>query len=133
MPTPFDELEDAVSEACDALYGEDFVTRPMLAGVNVKAVPDPERVSVGFRGIFDERGLHHEASSGGLTDFKRISVGRDDTAPALSVDDRELTRLARRPRDQIVRLATGSVYDISRLVPDGLGRTILKLRYVESA
>ena len=129
----FDALEDAVSAECDALFGEKFTTRPMVGGANVKAAPDPDRVPVQFTGIFDERGMYHEASAGGLTDFKRISVGRDDTAPTISVDDNELARLDRKPRDLVVRLKTGKVYEIARAVPDGMGRTVLKLRFVEAA
>ena len=43
MPSPFAALEDMVSDAIDATFGEAFEFRPMAAG-NVNAAPAADEI-----------------------------------------------------------------------------------------
>lgn len=132
-PAPFDELEDEVSAACDDLFGEAFELQPMRAPApNVRREPDTGRIKCGFRAIFDERPKFTEAGSGGLTDFKRISTGRDDTNSYLSVDDAELSKVDRRPGDRVLRIKTQALYELGNPRPDGMGRTVFPLTSIKA-
>lgn len=131
MSSAFDALEDAVSAACDALFAETFELRPMRSAPNVRAVADANREIQTFQAIFDDRARHQEAAGGGMTDFKRISVGRDDTRTTLSVDNAELARIDRRAGDRVLRVKTGVLYELGNPMPDGMGRTVFNLRHIQ--
>lgn len=132
--TPFDILEDRMSDAIDDVMAESFVFRPVYrpTDVNVRPITDPDRSDRGVVGVFDAR-TRIVASQPG----SRISKGGlelSSPTPNVSIDSRQFDS-SEHPRrsDQLLRVATGVLYEISNVADDGQGRYALDLKRLNQA
>jgi hypothetical protein len=126
VPSVFDALEDAVSDACDATFGEYFDVQEMVTAPNVRptaAAADPVRVT----GIFDdrERAQMLQGFRGGYGN----GPGVTSPSPRVSIDIRAFGGAPVADRLwQVTRVDTGEVFEVSDAKPDGEGRVLFHLK-----
>ncbi len=138
MPSPFAELEDRLSAAVDAHFGEDFVHLPMMqATPNSRREPDASRSSSPFVAVIDDR-------NPGSTSFARLGstsggIAHHGGAPQFTTSQPKLfveaSAFASEPvrLDRIQRVDTGDVYEITNLAKDGQGRLVFDMVKVAKA
>lgn len=130
MPSNWPALEQKLSSAVDATYGEAFLFRPMTQPANGSPAADGTRSEKTIEAVFDEKSKHFEALGNTLGDFARVSAGMSAGAPYLSVDENEFTagELPRR-LDRFRRATSGDVYEAADIKPDGQGRLKIMLKH----
>ena len=129
MPANFAALEDRLSAAVDAQFGEPFRFLPMHQPVtNARREQDSSRAVRNITAVFDDRnpGGTSFARLGSTSGGKAQSGGAPQFSasnPNLFVDEREFAA-GQMPRhlDRFQRLDTGDVYEIASLDKDGQGR-----------
>ena len=122
------ELENVLSDVVDDTFGEAFEFRPMArANVNVGSKADPGRTATRCRGVFGDR-AYTLPELGKVGNPPRHQAGPmlSLTNPMLSIDMRQLADPIR-AGDRFKRIATGDVYEVSDVQPDGQGRKRLEL------
>ena len=127
----FAALEDAISDACDGLYGESYEWQPMLAAPGGgRREPDSSRPVRRLVAIHDEPSI----ASKSLGDVIRTASQVTTTRPSINVDVRRLGGggLPRR-FDRLLRLDTGIVYEVNDVKPDGEGRVACAVDRVPGA
>lgn len=131
MASAWPAIEDGLSDAVDAAFAEGLELRPMIALPNARPSSDPDRSTRLVSGVFDEKSSKVEAQGAGLHEFARVSHGLATQKPIASIDQRQFANgeLPRR-LDRLQRVATGDVYEISEVDPDGQGRLKLILKHV---
>lgn len=127
MPTPFADRDAKLSRAVDRAFGEwfTFSARTAAADVDMPKVADATRPDFRAKGPFHaptQSGYPH--ARGALQDDN--AQGRAFTKPSTSIDDAAMKWLPREG-DTVRREFDGAVYEISRALPDGFGRTIFLL------
>jgi hypothetical protein len=127
MPTPFAVRDAKLSGAIDRAFGELFTLTAFMVGGDVDS---PKAVDQ-TRPSFDVVGCW-EAPAKSTIPHARGSV-QDDNAqkwnasmPSVSIADDSM-RWKPQPGDRIIRAFDGSAYQISKALPDGMGRTVLFL------
>lgn len=128
MASVFAALEDQLSAACDATFGEQFEMRPMKYGAGGgRRAPDPDRTTATITGIF-------EAPIYKSTEFGTEARG---SMPALlnrtmlSVAAQEFSAFGPpRQYDVAARLSTGDIYEISVVERDAEGRYRLGIKQI---
>lgn len=129
MATPFASRDAKLSGAIDRTFGETFTILPfsVAAGgdVNLPKTSDGSRQAFITTAVWDGPAKSSTPHARGATS--------DDTAhnwaaslPSISVADENLL-WAPQPGDRVLRAFDTGLYEISRALPDGMGRTILKL------
>lgn len=136
MPANFAALEDRLSAAVDAVFGESFRFIPMRQPTpNSRREADPGRAERTVIGVFDDRNPGSSsfarlgntkggvASSGGAPQFTSSN-------PMLFLDEVQMggTRIER--LDRFRRIDTGDVYEVTDITKDGQGRRKLVLAKV---
>lgn len=124
------EMENMVSEKVDATFGEAFEFRPMRQlTVNDRVQTDHDRSVRDVTGIFAAPTTDHELDVGRQT--RTHVYGGDGMArvilqqPRISFDERQFTTGALPRRlDQFKRAATGMIYSVEDVQPDGQGRMV---------
>lgn len=130
------DLMNDVSDACDAAFADEegFEFRPMRQlTVNDPVSADPDRSVVDVVAIFSALATDYDfgqrrpatARSLGGDAIGRASVG----LPRVGIDLRQLPEGCRK-LDRIKRKKTGDVYSIEDFQPDGQGRAVLPLAFV---
>lgn len=128
--TAFAEIADDISDICDDLFGEGFEFRPMAgADANARIGNDSTRAGRTVTAIFAEPALvmpelgHRVASKGFIG--KAIET---ITEPSLSVQEHQFDAEAPPRRlDRFKRIATGFLYSVEDVHPDGGGRLVVTL------
>lgn len=133
MSSPFDALEDRLSDAVDAQFAEPFTHLPMRQPTpNSRREPDGTRAAQTFQAVLDDR------NPGGAS-FARLGASSGGVAssggppqftasnPMLFVDARRLPAGLPVRLDRIRRAATGDVYEVGDIHKDGQGRWKLAL------
>lgn len=128
MTAPFAALEDRLSDAVDAMFGEDWTHLPMAQPTpNSRRQPDATRGPAQFRATIDDRN-HGSASfarlgatSGGVASHGG-APNFSASNPMLFVDERQFPAGIPVRLDRVRRTATGDVYEIADLHKDGQGR-----------
>lgn len=117
--TMFDDMLAAADVTVDAVYAETFAFQPMREVVNGDPVADESRPALAaFAAVFDEPGI---LAAAGRDAVRHVSAG-----PALSLRDGEGPATIRR-LDRFVRARTGTVYEVTAVVPDDFGRRVVTL------
>lgn len=128
MPSAFAALEDLVSDACDAVFGEPWELRPMrpAPGGGVRTADDT-RDTVTVTGIFSGP-LKRSTEFGSEARGSLPAIGNETS---VSIDQRQVPAPDRARRfDRLVREATGDVYEISQVWPDVEGRHKCWVKYL---
>lgn len=128
------DLENLLSDVVDGTYGELLEFRPMAdsSSVNSRPSADGSRAISDVKAVFSDRayampeldktgtGLRHQ--SGPMMSL---------TNPMISIDVRQLASQVQR-KDRFLRKATGDVYEVTDIQPDGQGRKRLELVHVKT-
>lgn len=125
MPGPFAALENRLSEACDAQFGEAFEFRPMLSGAGGgRRSADGDRAVKTVTGIFDDRSFNSQALGAVERTASQITLRH----AWLSVDRRQFTA-GQIPRrfDRFHRTGTERLYEAAEVQEDGEGRFRVRL------
>lgn len=118
----FDELLAHADRSIDRSFGETFNFQPMREIINGEAVPDEDRATVaGVQGVFAEHAEDYAMQGG-----SGFSPGRVSAAPRLSIRIDEWQFIVQK-FDRVTRLKTGQVYEVTKVLPDDLSRSILSL------
>lgn len=133
MPsTPFDARDAKLSRAVDRAFGEKFTFAAKKTAVDDVDLP---RVADATRPNFDAIGAFEKPAKGS-TPAARGST-QDDNAhkwnasmPSVCIADEALVWRPTRG-DRATRAFDGAVYEIARVMPDGMGRTIIFLTNVK--
>jgi hypothetical protein len=128
MATPFATRDARLSRAIERAFGEMFTFLPFLASgadLDLPRIPDASRTPFSATGVW-------EATTQSATPHARGAT-QDDNAhnwsvsmPSVSVDDNNLAWVPRMG-DRIQRQFDNSIYQISKVMPDGMGRTLFFL------
>lgn len=130
MSSPFDAiLEGIVESTVDQIFGDEeaFDFRPMATdgGVNGRPVADPARaVAPNVAAIYDDRPMEIDESG-----RDRDRPGYATHMPQISVRTALLPWELRRG-DESTRNATGEVFRIGEIEPDGQGRVNLQVTLI---
>lgn len=129
MPSVFAGLEDALSDAVDATFGELFDFIPMAqVNVNGRPAPDGSRTVQRFTAVIDNRdpgstSFERLGSTGGGHASKGGPPSFTATNPMLFFETRHLAANTNPRRlDRVKRIDTGEVYEIKAVEQDGQGR-----------
>lgn len=132
MPAPFAALENRLSAAVAATFGEDFILHPYRATPGQRREPDPDRQPRSFQAEIDDR-------NAGSTSFARLGKSSGGTAtsggapqfttsnPKLFVDLDRLGGSMPQRLDRIRRVDTAVVYEVTNIAKDGQGRLTLDM------
>lgn len=125
MPSVFSAMEDQLSDAVDATFGEQFEFQPKTPGAGGgRPSVDPSRAVREVNGIFDDRSF----SSKSFGDVARTAMQVSLRHQWLSIDKRQfLDDQQPRQKDGFKRLDTGVTYSVAEVTQDGEGRYKLRL------
>lgn len=125
MPSLFSSLENKLSDAVDAKFGEQFEFQPMTPGASGgRPSVDASRATRQVVGIFDDRSF----SSRSFGDVARTAMQVTLRHQWLSIDKRQfLDGQMPRQKDCFKRLDTGTTYSVAEVNQDGEGRYKLRL------
>jgi hypothetical protein len=122
MPSPFDAIEATIFREVAAVFGEQFVLRPMRARPNKGPVPDDDRQVICFTGQM--RQPHKSEHMGRLRPAGRADISvTQPQVEALLCDFPEPPRQG----DLVERVDPATVYEVSDIRPNGHGRCAIKL------
>lgn len=129
MGTPFDALDEMLSDAVNGVFAEMFEFRAMTTGA---AGVDGPRISDASRQTFQAAGQWVSQTKSSTLPAR--GAVQDDNAhswtvarPEIHIDDRFLIWKPRQ-HDRVVRIDTGDTYAIGAAPrPDGMGHTTLPL------
>ena len=109
-------------------FGEVFTIEPMLAQAdpNGRLIPDNARTAmVGVTGIWDGPTTSKSAQTrGAITDD--VAHNWVASFPSVSIADADLAWTPRKG-DKLTRSLDGAIYQIDQVLPNGYGRTLIKL------
>lgn len=125
MPSLFSGLENKLSDAVDATFGEQFQFQPMVPGASGgRPSADESRATRQVIGVFDDRSF----SSKSFGDVARTAMQVTLRHQWLSIDKRQfLDGQMPRQKDSFKRLDTGTTYSVAEVTQDGEGRYKLRL------
>lgn len=125
MPSPFSARDARVSGAVDRAFGERFSFEAFTKGadVDLPATADATRIAFEVTGVWEGLSKSDHPAARGVPDNN--AQMRAASMPSVSVAD-DLVWQPRRG-DRITRLFDGSVYEISKVLPDGMGRMLIFL------
>lgn len=119
-----------MDNAVDGLHGELFWWTPTDPGQDAGASLDTSRVARDIEAVFDDQQLIQDASQLQITGSGSLYPGVRSTNPLLYIrwENQGLNEIRR--GDHFERRATGQVFKVSDIKPDGLGRHIFELNTV---
>lgn len=127
MTSIFDAVLAPGETAIDTLYAdaEGWAFAPMRRPPNGRPQADPARAAAtGFRGVFDDPSERLKIDPTRRGDM--LMTPRVSSEPALYLLDGEGPATIRQG-DRLTRLATGKVYEATRVEPDGVSRRRVSL------
>ena len=127
MLKPADNWRDAmegVSADIDDEFGEAFLLTPVTTRPNYQ--PEPSGPPVLITGVFRDRSAEGLGVHGNSAHAMEGGLHVDSRQPIVSFDR---DRLPFPPEDGtwVKRLATGSLYEVARSLPDGVSRVVCHL------
>lgn len=126
MTIPFSARNSKVSGAMDRAFGEEFtfVAFKYSDDVDLPPVADGARASFDAVGVWDGPSRSFSPRARLSTNSQAHAVAA--SMPSVCVDDALMAWMPVRG-DRVTRAADGSTYEVSKALPDGMGRTTIFL------
>lgn len=122
-----DDDWSAILAADSSFFGREFTFHPM-AHVAGRYVDDPERPTVGIVAAIDESAsLNDPIGERNASGMSKGVASAHATALALVDFPTAALSYAPRAKDRLIRLSNGVVYEVSAVLADDFGRTVLRV------